>query len=94
MTTAPARDAHGATGLPLDRRSRQAILAGGVSRGLTLRLAPDAVRAIATSEYPLPARRPANSRLDTGKLQRTFGLVLPHWQAGLDHVLDQISKKS
>ena len=72
----------------------QAILAGGVSRGLTLRLAPDAVRAIATSEYPLPARRPANSRLDTGKLQRTFGLVLPHWQAGLDHVLDQISKKS
>lgn len=72
----------------------QAILAGGVSRGLTLQLAPEAVRAIPTSEYPLPARRPANSRLDTGKLLRTFGLVLPHWQAGLDHVLDQILRKS
>ncbi len=72
----------------------RAILAGGVSRGLTLRLAPDAVRAIPASEYPLPARRPANSRLDTGRLQETFGLALPHWQAGLDHVLDQISRKS
>lgn len=72
----------------------RAILAGGVSRGLTLRLAPDAVRAIPGSEYPLPARRPANSRLDTGKLQRTFGLVPPHWQAGLDHVLDQLLRKS
>jgi dTDP-4-dehydrorhamnose reductase len=70
----------------------QAILAGGVSRGLTFQLAPEAVRAIPTSEYPLPARRPANSRLATGKLQRTFGLVLPHWQTGLDHVLDQIVK--
>lgn len=68
----------------------QAILAGGVSRRLTFKVVPEAVRAIATADYPLPARRPANSRLDTGKLQATFGLALPSWQAGLDHVLDQI----
>jgi dTDP-4-dehydrorhamnose reductase len=41
------------------------------------------VRPIPTDEYPTPVRRPANSRLDCGKLQRTFGLQLPSWQQGL-----------
>jgi dTDP-4-dehydrorhamnose reductase len=72
----------------------QAILRGGVSRRLTLKLLPQAVRAIATSEYPLPARRPANSRLDTTRFRSTFGLTLPHWQSGLDHVLDQLIIKT
>jgi dTDP-4-dehydrorhamnose reductase len=35
---------------------------------------------IPTSAYPTPARRPANSRLDCGKLLRSFGLALPHWR--------------
>jgi dTDP-4-dehydrorhamnose reductase len=72
----------------------QAILRGGVSRRLTLRLKPEAVRAIPTSEYPLPARRPVNSRLDTTRFRQTFGLTLPHWQSGLDHVLDQLIVKT
>jgi dTDP-4-dehydrorhamnose reductase len=68
----------------------QAILQGAVSRRLTLKLKREAVHAIATSEYPLPAKRPMNSRLDTTRFRKTFGLTLPHWQAGLDHVLDQM----
>jgi dTDP-4-dehydrorhamnose reductase len=68
----------------------RAIIDGAVSRGRPLKLAADAVGAITTSEYPLPARRPANSRLDTSRLRQTFDLVLPSWQAGLDHVLDQL----
>lgn len=48
-----------------------------------------AVEAIATAEYPTPARRPANSVLDCGKLQRAFGLRLPDWEEGLRQVLDQ-----
>lgn len=72
----------------------QAILRGGVSRRLTLKLKPEAVRAIPTSEYPLPAQRPTNSRLDTTRFRSTFGLTLPHWQAGLDHVLDQLIIKT
>jgi dTDP-4-dehydrorhamnose reductase len=51
--------------------------------GLPLRAKPDTVRPIATSDYPLPARRPANSRLDTGKLQSAFGLRLPSWEDGV-----------
>ena len=42
---------------------------------------------IATSAYPTPARRPLNSRLDTRKLQTTFGLTLPPWQAGVARML-------
>jgi len=38
---------------------------------------------ITTAEYPTLARRPANSRLDCGKLRRTFGIGLPSWQAGV-----------
>ena len=38
------------------------------------------VRRIRTDEYPTPARRPANSRLDGTKLQAVHGLTLPDWQ--------------
>lgn len=38
------------------------------------------VRRITTDEYPTPARRPANSTLDTTKLADAFGLRLPDWQ--------------
>lgn len=68
----------------------QTILRGAAARGRMLKLTPESVAAISTSEYPLPAKRPANSRLDTTKLRQTFGLTPPPWQAGLDHVLDQI----
>ena len=42
---------------------------------------------IFTSAYPTPARRPLNSRLDTRKLQTTFGLTLPPWQLGVNRML-------
>jgi dTDP-4-dehydrorhamnose reductase len=33
-----------------------------------------------TADYPTPAKRPANSRLNNSKLRRAFGVVLPHWR--------------
>lgn len=60
------------------------------AKGHAIKVAPDAIRAIATTDYPTPAKRPANSRLDTRKLRDTFGLTLPDWQVGVDHVLEQI----
>ncbi|GJH35689.1 dTDP-4-dehydrorhamnose reductase [Paraburkholderia azotifigens] len=38
---------------------------------------------IGTSDYPVPAKRPANSRMSHGKLTSTFGLALPDWQDAL-----------
>lgn len=37
---------------------------------------------ITTSQYPTPARRPANSRLDNALLQQRFGVKLPDWRVG------------
>ncbi|MGF7055298.1 dTDP-4-dehydrorhamnose reductase [Bosea sp. OAE752] len=44
---------------------------------------PVRVKRIATADYPTPARRPANSRLDCGKLARAHGVRLPEWQGSL-----------
>jgi dTDP-4-dehydrorhamnose reductase len=48
------------------------------------------VRRIVTADYPTPARRPANSRLDNSKLARTHGIALPHWRASLDVCVDRL----
>lgn len=45
---------------------------------------------IPTSAYPLPAQRPANSRLATDKLRRSFGLTLPPWEQGVERTLREI----
>lgn len=42
------------------------------------------VRPIATADYPTPAKRPANSRLDCTKLTRTHGVTLPPWRNSLE----------
>lgn len=67
----------------------EAIFAGGVRRGLLPR-APQ-VEAITSANYPTPARRPAWSVLDSGKLQRDAGVQLPDWRQGLDEVLDAMA---
>ncbi len=46
---------------------------------------------ISTAEYPAVARRPANSRLNCGKLLRTFGLHLQPWQAALADVMSELA---
>lgn len=48
------------------------------------------VTPIATADYPTPARRPANSRLDCSKLAATFGVSLPPWQPSLDRTVAEI----
>lgn len=45
------------------------------------------IEAIATTDYPTPARRPLNSRLDTRRLRETFGLNLPDWETGVRRML-------
>jgi len=48
------------------------------------------ITAITTADFPTPARRPANSVLDCGKIQRTYGIPAPDWGRGLDQVLEEL----
>ena len=66
------------------------VIGTALAAGRPLAVRPEDVLPISTDQYPLPAPRPANSRLDTHKIQETFGLHLPMWQEGLKHVLQQI----
>jgi len=66
----------------------EAIIAGARARGLLAR-APR-VLPITTADFPTRAQRPAYSRMDVAKLESVLGEPMPDWQAGLDHVLDQM----
>lgn len=69
----------------------QYIVRSAAAAGIALGLKPEDIKATPTSGYPTPAKRPANSLLDTTKLQRTFKLSLPDWQEPLEHLLQDIS---
>lgn len=49
------------------------------------------VHAVGSDAYPTPAKRPAYSRLDTGKLAADFGIRLPDWREGLRQVIAELA---
>lgn len=61
----------------------EAIFALARQAGMPLALQEKQFKAITTAQYPTPAQRPTNSRLDLSKLEQTFGLVLPDWHSQL-----------
>jgi len=48
------------------------------------------VAPIATADWPTPAKRPANSRLDCTRLRDVFDVTLPHWRPSLSRTVDAI----
>ena len=52
------------------------------------------VEDIATADYPSPARRPLNSRLECSATQAAFGLARPDWRAGLRDILTELGEIS
>ena len=71
----------------------QYVLALARQVGAPMKTPPDGVHPIPSNQYPAAARRPLNSRLDTRRLQAVFGLALPHWQAGVARVLEEIIER-
>src|SRR5262249_24775261 len=51
-----------------------------------------AIVPIAMADWPGPARRPRDSRLDCSKVERTFGIALPDWRESLERVLDAVAE--
>lgn len=68
-----------------------AIVDGLKSRGV--KLAVTRVAPIRSDEYPTPAKRPRNSRLDLGRLHESFGIRTPHWEQDLVPELDQLAQE-
>ena len=66
------------------------VLAQAAQAQPAIELVAKEVAPVPTSAFPTPARRPHNSRLNTAKLQSTFGLRLPPWQQGVDRMLAEI----
>jgi dTDP-4-dehydrorhamnose reductase len=52
------------------------------------------VRPIASADYPTPAKRPANSRLDCTKLKETHGVVLPPWRTSLEPCVKRLIEET
>ena len=68
----------------------QFVIEWARAHGHSVKVAPERVLSTLTQDYPTPARRPLNSRLDTQKLRRTFGITLPHWQLGVQRMLAEV----
>ena len=66
------------------------VIARARAAGHDIRVADEAIVPIPTTDYPTPAVRPLNSRLDTRRLREAFGLVLPDWRQGVDRMLAEI----
>jgi dTDP-4-dehydrorhamnose reductase len=66
------------------------VLEQAQALGWPLKAGPEQVAPTSTANYPTPAQRPLNSRLDTSRLQTAFNLVLPPWQQGVTRMLTEI----
>ena len=66
------------------------VIAQAVRAQSAIKIIANEVAAVPTSAFPTPATRPFNSRLNTSRLQTTFGLRLPSWQQGVDRMLAEI----
>jgi dTDP-4-dehydrorhamnose reductase len=63
------------------------IVNEAIKQGLHSNITPSQIKAIPTSSYLTPAKRPLNSRLCTDKIKKTFMLELPHWEDEVIKVL-------
>ena len=67
-----------------------AIVAGAIARLPQGSIKASSIVPIGTADYPVPARRPANSVLDNQRLVQRFGLHRPDWESAMNCVLDDL----
>ena len=68
----------------------EAVFEGALARGM-IAAAPE-VAHIPSSDYPNPAKRPANSAMDCSKFETVFGLKTKPWRDSLGHALDLLKE--
>lgn len=82
LTAAGATSWHGLASYAIER---------AIAHGASLKVDPSQIKPIPTEAYPVPAKRPRNSRLDTSKLCGALGLQMPDWKVHVDRLIDQLS---
>ncbi|BCM24257.1 dTDP-4-dehydrorhamnose reductase [Methyloradius palustris] len=66
------------------------VIKTAIDIGQDLKCLPENVISIPASDYPVPAKRPQNSKLNTSKIRITFGINLPDWQYHAHRMLSEI----
>ena len=66
------------------------VVAQSIRAQPAIKIIASDIKAVASSAFQTAATRPLNSRLNTARLQQTFGLSLPPWQHGVDRMLAEI----
>ena len=69
----------------------QYVIAEAQARGMPLRATADTIQPITTDQYPLPAKRPSSSRLNSQKLIETFDVYLPTWQTHVQRLIAELA---
>lgn len=69
------------------------VLTFAEQAGIALKVKASGVQAVSTNEFPTPAKRPHNSRLNADKLLAGFDLQLPHWQVGVERMLTEFLER-
>lgn len=62
-----------------------------LDNGITLKLTSQEISPITTDDYPLPAKRPRNSKMDTSALSQSLGLHIPDWTVHVDRLIHQLT---
>ena len=68
------------------------VVQRAISNQIKLKITADQIHPITTEEYPLPAKRPKNSALNSSLLSNTLNLQLPDWRVYVDRMIDQLTK--
>ena len=68
------------------------VIGKAMELGDTFRVTPDMVHSITTHDYPTPAKRPLNSRLETSLFEKQFSMTLPPWEEGVFAIIRALYK--
>lgn len=69
----------------------QYVITVARERGIVLKTTPEEIYPIKTEAYPLPAKRPRNSRLSVSKLTSVFGVQLPDWRNQVRRLIEELA---
>ncbi|MCC2112487.1 MAG: dTDP-4-dehydrorhamnose reductase [Hyphomicrobiales bacterium] len=70
------------------------VVARARRNGARFALAEDGLRPVASGDYPAPAQRPLNSRLDTSRLSAALSERFPDWRVDVDRFVDELTIES